>query len=47
MNFAGDPLLREVPDPYYGGAQGFEHVLNLVEQAGRGLLKQVREQAGF
>ncbi len=30
---------REVPDPYYGGAQGFEHVLDLVEDAARGLLR--------
>lgn len=32
---------REVPDPYYGGAQGFDHVLDLVEDAARGLLKDV------
>ena len=32
---------REVPDPYYGGAAGFEHVLDLVEDACDGLLKQV------
>lgn len=29
----------EVPDPYYGGAQGFEHVLDLVEDAAEGLLE--------
>jgi protein-tyrosine phosphatase len=29
---------REVPDPYYGGAAGFEEVLDLVEEASRGLL---------
>ena len=28
----------EVPDPYYGGAKGFERVLDLVEDASRGLL---------
>jgi protein-tyrosine phosphatase len=28
----------EVPDPYYGGAAGFEAVLDLVEDACRGLL---------
>ena len=28
----------EVPDPYYGGAAGFERVLDLVENASRGLL---------
>ena len=29
----------EVPDPYYGGGAGFERVLDLVEEASRGLLK--------
>lgn len=31
----------EVPDPYYGGNQGFEYVLDLVEDASRGLLKKL------
>jgi protein-tyrosine phosphatase len=31
-----------VPDPYYGGANGFEAVLDLVEDACEGLLKHVR-----
>jgi protein-tyrosine phosphatase len=31
----------EVPDPYYGGAEGFEHVLNLVEDAADGLLEDI------
>ena len=30
---------KEVPDPYYGGEQGFEHVLDLLEDACSGLLK--------
>ena len=30
---------REVPDPYYGGVTGFERVLDLVEDASRGLLE--------
>ncbi|HEX6930303.1 MAG TPA: low molecular weight protein-tyrosine-phosphatase [Gammaproteobacteria bacterium] len=29
---------RNVPDPYYGGDTGFEHVLDLVEDAARGLI---------
>jgi protein-tyrosine phosphatase len=33
---------HEVPDPYYGGAEGFEHVLDLVEDACAGLLAAVR-----
>ncbi|MGY4532450.1 protein-tyrosine phosphatase [Pseudomonas sp. TE3786] len=32
----------EVPDPYYGGADGFEHVLDLLENAGAQLLNEVR-----
>jgi len=32
----------EVPDPYYGGAQGFEHVLDLLEDACAGLLESLR-----
>jgi len=28
-----------VPDPYYGGAAGFERVLDLVEEASRGLIE--------
>jgi protein-tyrosine phosphatase len=35
---------REVPDPYYGGAQGFEHVLDLVEDAARGLLQKLERE---
>ena len=30
---------REVPDPYYGGEQGFEDVLDLLEDACGGLLE--------
>jgi protein-tyrosine phosphatase len=36
---AGD---LDVPDPYYGGPNGFDHVLDLVEAACRGLLDEVR-----
>jgi len=32
----------DVPDPYYGGADGFEHVLDLVEAACAGLLDELR-----
>ena len=32
----------EVPDPYYGGDDGFEEVLNLCEAASRGLLMHLR-----
>ena len=42
MEFAGEGTAREVPDPYYGGAQGFERVLDMVEQASKGLLEHLR-----
>jgi protein-tyrosine phosphatase len=32
----------DVPDPYYGCEQGFEHVLDLVEAATRGLVDELR-----
>ncbi len=31
-----------MPDPYYGGPDGFEDVLDMVERASRGLLEEVR-----
>lgn len=32
-----------VPDPYYGGAEGFEYVLDILEDACAGLLGAVGE----
>ena len=34
---------KEVPDPYYGGNQGFELVLDLLEDGCRQLLKEAKE----
>lgn len=31
---------RYVPDPYYGGAEGFEYVLDLLEDACKGILEK-------
>lgn len=39
LSYAG--LNKEVPDPYYGGDQGFETVLDLLEQACDGLLTHI------
>ena len=36
----------EVPDPYYGGPDGFEHVLDVVDRACEGLLAEIRERLG-
>ena len=41
LPFALDPIAEEVPDPYYGGAEGFSHVLDLVEAASEGLLRAI------
>jgi len=45
LEFAEDAERQEVPDPYYGGANGFEEVLDLVEAAARGLLRYLRQTA--
>jgi protein-tyrosine phosphatase len=42
LEFAPAAGATEVPDPYYGGANGFEEVLDLIEAAARGLLEHVR-----
>ncbi len=34
---------KEVPDPYYGEGNGFEHVLDMVEDAASGLLLHLKE----
>lgn len=47
LSFAHNDKRLEVPDPYYGGPQGFEDVLNLVEDASRGLLTHIREKYGL
>lgn len=43
LDFAEDFEDKEVPDPYYGGARGFQFVLDLVENASDGLLKEVTQ----
>lgn len=44
LDFAHNPGTREVPDPYYGGADGFEHVLDLVQSASEGLLAHILKE---
>jgi protein-tyrosine phosphatase len=39
----GSPCDAEVPDPYYGGGDGFERVLDICEAACRGLLQHIRD----
>ncbi len=44
MEFDPSASIESVPDPYYGGAIGFERVLDLVEQASIGLLAYLRRK---
>jgi len=45
LEFAPDAGTDEVPDPYYGGANGFEYVLDLIEAASLGLIRHIKERA--
>jgi protein-tyrosine phosphatase len=47
LEFAGSRREREVPDPYYGGSQGFATVMDLVEEAATGFLSHLRERHGL
>ena len=42
LDFVPDVGSREVPDPYFGGPEGFEHVLDLMERASAALLARIR-----
>ena len=42
MDYAPESGVRAVPDPYYGGGNGFERVLDLVESACKAFLKELR-----
>ena len=42
LDFAPELGVREVPDPYFGGAAAFETVLELTERAGAALLAHIR-----
>ncbi len=44
LEYARRHAEREVPDPYYGGEEGFGLVLNMVEDAAEGLLQHIRER---
>lgn len=41
--FCVNKVADYVPDPYYGGAQGFENVIDILEDACEGLLRAIRE----
>ena len=41
LDVAPDLGVREVPDPYDGGPEGFEHVLDLIERASDALVNDI------
>jgi len=44
MDYAPQMRRREVPDPYYGAAGGFETVYDMIEAAAAGLLEDIRRR---
>ena len=44
LDYAPERPESEVPDPFYGGPEGFEHVLDLVEAASEGLVEDIRRR---
>ncbi|HTY02478.1 MAG TPA: low molecular weight protein-tyrosine-phosphatase [Rhodocyclaceae bacterium] len=42
LDYASAGSADEVPDPYYGGPDGFEYVLDLIEEASTGLIDHLR-----
>ena len=46
-DYAKDHADKSVPDPYYGGSQGFELVIDLLEDSCEGLLNQIKINYGL
>ena len=44
LSHLGEAGLRDVPDPYYGGARDFEHALDLIERGCAALLAHIRRE---
>ena len=44
LQYHDDEFLDEVPDPYYGGASGFDNVYTMVELACQNLLTHIKKQ---
>ncbi|ELY22096.1 low molecular weight protein-tyrosine-phosphatase [Vreelandella titanicae] len=43
LDFAGTPG-AEVPDPYFGGDEGFEKALDMIEAASEGLIRHLKRE---
>ncbi len=46
MDYSSERRGEDVPDPYYGGAQEFELVLDMAEDAAAGLLQHIKKKLG-
>ena len=44
LEFAGERVEQEVPDPYFGGESGFDRVLDMIVDAAQGLLAHIRQR---
>lgn len=44
LDYAPNCSEQDVPDPYYGGANGFEHVFDLVEEASQGFYQSIMKE---
>lgn len=44
MDYAANSIEMEIPDPYGGGSDEFERVLDLAEEASEGLLEEIRKR---
>jgi protein-tyrosine phosphatase len=42
LEFAPQMQMREVPDPYFGGPEGFDRVLDLIEASAAGLVARLQ-----
>ncbi|MTJ37639.1 hypothetical protein FJR09_01945 [Dolichospermum sp. UHCC 0406] len=43
-DFCSKHTLKQVPDPYYGGVEGFNQVIDLLMDACEGLLKHITQK---
>ena len=43
VSFGKNTNVNEVPDPYYSGSQGFELVLDILEDSVKGIIKKVQD----
>jgi protein-tyrosine phosphatase len=44
LDFAPNVGTKDVPDPFFGGAEGFDHALDLIEAAAHGLLASLMDR---